>query len=129
MKTSILKWDLHLQLALAVIDFMALSFSAYAIHILLLAQFFIGAYQLCSSGVHLLLQHKSIGFFQWRVKHFWGSLVYLIFLIALVYGNEHNEILWFTGVILVPQAILFAYILLCKKELDFIEEREFHILK
>lgn len=129
MKTSILKWDLRIQIGLSLIDLLALVIAIEEPIFLMLAQLLIGLYQLCSSATHIFLQHKSIGFTQWRIRHFSGSLLYLVFLFVMgnvvFIGNIGFTVL----VIIVPQAILFAYILLCKNELDFIEEREFHILK
>ncbi|HLP19882.1 MAG TPA: hypothetical protein VK174_06250 [Chitinophagales bacterium] len=129
MKTTILKYDYHLQLLLLVADGAVLIFIWYIPYMLLLFQLIIGFYQLCSSALHLFLQHKSIGFYQWRIKHFFGSVLYLTFLILLTYNGPYNAFLFIATVIVIPQAILFAYTLLCKRELNFIEEREFHILK
>ena len=129
MKTSILKWDLRIQLGLALIDLLALAIAIEEPFFLMLAQLLIGGYQLCSSVTHIFLQHKSIGFTQWRIRHFFGSLLYLAFLIVLANTGYIANAGFIVLVIILPQAILFAYVTLFKKELDFIEEREFHILK
>ncbi|HLP52816.1 MAG TPA: hypothetical protein VK154_18135 [Chitinophagales bacterium] len=129
MKTSILKYDYYIQLLLLIADVAALLFAWYVPYLLLIFQLIIGLYQLCSSALHLFLQHKSIGFYEWRIKHFAGSVLYLAFLILLGCYGAYNAFLVIATVIVIPQAILFAYIMLCKRELDFIEEREFHILK
>lgn len=134
MKTTILKYDYYIQLALGVIDIVSMVCCWFIPYVIIGVQLLIGFYQLCSSGTHLLLQHKSIGFTQWRMKHFFGSLIYLVALYFTAYsgafnGGMLNSGLFIIAVVIVPQAVLFAYIILCKRELDFIEEREFHILK
>lgn len=129
MKTSILKWDLRIQLVLVLIDLLALAIAIEEPFFLMMAQLLIGLYQLCSSATHIFLQHKSIGFTQWRIRHFFGSLLYLVFLVVMGNAGYIGNAGFIALVIVVPQIILFANVLLCKKELDFIEEREFHILK
>ena len=129
MKTTALKWDVRIQLVLAVIDIAMLALSLYSAYFLLMAQLLIGTYQLCTNAIHIFLQHKSIGFIQWRVRHLFGSLLYLVLLAVLANTGYMNTAGFVVLVVIVPQAILFAYVTLCKKELDYIEEREFHILK
>ena len=108
MKTTILKYDYHFQLLLLVADVATLLFAWYIPYLLLAFQLIIGAYQLCSSGLHLFLQHKSIGFYQWRMRHFIGSVLYLAFLILLAYYGAYNAFVFIATVIVIPQAILFV---------------------
>ncbi|MFM2306914.1 MAG: hypothetical protein RLZZ367_1583 [Bacteroidota bacterium] len=129
MKTSILKWDLRVQIGMVVINLLAVATTLVEPTLLLIVQFLIGTYQLCSSALHIFLKHKSIGFTQWRVRHLFGSLLYLVFLAAFGSTDFMGAAGFVILVIIVPQIILFAYVGLCKKELEFIQEREFHILK
>lgn len=129
MKTTILKYDYYVQLALVVVSVVS-TIAFWSVPVVIAGiQFVIGFYLLCSSFAHILMEHKSIGFFQWRVRHFFGSLAYLILLIAMAFGGLINGVTCIWMVVVVPQIVLVAYTVLCKKELEFIEEREFHILK
>jgi hypothetical protein len=129
MKTTILKWDYYLQVLLGIANLGVIAMAWAIPYLLLFAQLLIGFYQLCSSGLHLVLQHKSLGFVYWRFWHFTGSLIYLVFLGALVYAGVLNTVVFVFFFMIVPQVILYSYIWLCKKELNWLERNEFHILK
>jgi hypothetical protein len=131
MKTTILKWDYRLQLVLGIINLLGFVAFWYAAYIVLFFEVFIGAYQLISNGTNILLQHKSIGFTEWRKAHLICAILYVAFLIPMaLYGIDSFDTFLFAVLFLImPQTFLYSYIVLCKKELDFIEQREFHILK
>ena len=131
MKTMILKWDYRIQLILGLFNLAGFVAFWYLAYIVLFFQAILGLYQLTSNGVHLLLQHKSLGFTDWRKVHFFGSIIYAALLTPLLlWGiNSFNSFLFALLLLIIPQAILYGYIFLCKRELDFLEQREFHILK
>ncbi len=129
MKTTILKWDYRIQFVLGVLNVIGLVALWFLSYIILFFQVLLGLYQLTSSAIHILLNHKSLGFIKWRMLHFWGSLIYLVIVFSFVYKDEFHQVAWITFVIIIPQFILYTYIWLCKKELDWLEHNEFHILK
>ncbi len=131
MKTKILKYDVAVQTVLVVINL--LTYLAFALdrdlgYLILILQFIIGMWQLTSSGLHLLLQHKSIGYMQWRALHFWGSVCY-ISLLAVLAGWYYLYLLGLLLVVIIPQGILYAYFWLCRSELHYLQNREFFILR
>ncbi len=132
MKTKFLNWDVNIQgvlvaanslmllLTLAVPDFVML---------LLLLQFITGAYQLTSSGIHLAMGHKSIGFIGYRQLHFMGSVLYMIALYLITKTGINNTAVLVVLFAVIPQTIFYAYFFLCLRELHFLQNREFHILR
>ncbi len=129
MKTNILKWDYYLQLGLGALNLAGLLFYWHTIYVLLALQAIIGLYQLCSNSLHIFLEHKSVGYFQWRQRHLSGSAGYVFLLLTMGNLIPFNSFWFFLLVVTIPQLVIYSYVLLCKKELDFIEHREFHILK
>ena len=132
MKTKILKWDVDIQLFLVAINTVLLSLSLFLrdfAYAFLLLQFVEGAYQLMSSGINLLLNHKSLGFAELRRLHFFGSIAYLVVLFGVVTIDLSNALLAIALFIIVPQIIFYCYFLLCRRELQFLINREFHILR
>ena len=132
MKTKILKWDVDIQIFLVAVNTMLLSLSLFLrdfAFLFLLLQFIEGAYQLTSSGVNLLLNHKSLGFAELRRLHFFGSIAYLVILFGVVTIDVSNALIAISMFILVPQIVFYSYFLLCRRELRFLTNREFHILR
>ncbi len=132
MKTKILKWDVMFQefMIAANILFVVLAFlitKGFFFYILIM-QFIGGAAQLTGSGIHLRLQHKSLGFAFWRRLHFYGSLIYLA-TVFILFSKYNDGMVWFIMFFLIPQVIFYAYFFLCFKELRFLQSREFHILR
>ena len=133
MKTKILKWDVVLQSLMIPFNLIFTLVPSFWFFLLLL-QFFEGIYQLISSGINLSMGHKSIGYKQYRQLHFIGSIAYIAFLCLLIEAGSFMEGLIFKIAMLVffviiPQAISYAYFWLCKKELVYLQNREFFILK
>ena len=133
MKTiSLGKIDLYTQYFLACINtcaIIAVAFNTDFFGPLLLIQIFINLYHFFTNMVHLNANHRSVGFAQYRSYYQTLSLVYVpvgfILTLAFLGSLAFFIITW----LIIPQIVLHAYIYLCKKELDFIEQREFHILK
>ena len=132
MKTKILKWDVVFQEVLIAGNILSIMLGCFVMKgffmYILVIQFIGGVAQLTGSGIHLHLQHKSIGFAFWRRLHFYGSLIYLA--ILFLFSGKHNDgMVWFIMFFLIPQIIFYAYFILCFKELRFLKNREFHILR
>ncbi|MCW5908178.1 MAG: hypothetical protein KIS94_09985 [Chitinophagales bacterium] len=129
MKTTVLKWDYRIQVVLGLVNLACVVVYWQIPYLLLFMQVVIGAYQLISSLLHLCMQHKSVGFVGWRMGHFFGSLAYLLFLGWLVWLNALNTVVFISCFMIIPQVVIYTYILLCKKELNYLLHREFFILK
>jgi hypothetical protein len=132
MSTQILKYDVGFQKFLIGLNLLFLILGlavnkGFFLYILGM-QFIGGAAQLTGSGMHLMLQHKSIGFSFWRKVHFTGSVIYMV-LLGLLTKTDVDGALWFIAVFAIPQCIFYAYFFLCFKELKFLENREFHMLR
>ena len=132
MKTKILNWDVNIQGFLVAANTLMLLLTLVVpdfVMLLLLLQFITGAYQLTSSGINLAMAHKSIGFISYRQLHFMGSVVYLIILFLMAKTCINNTAILICLFAAIPQAIFYAYFFLCVKELHFLQNREFHILR
>jgi hypothetical protein len=128
--TAILKSDVTFQKALIAINVLAILacvINFYFIMAILLLQLFGGLYQLASSSINLRLNHKSIGYRQYRLLHFWGGLTYVC--IIMLWSPHLGQIISTIFVLLIPQCIFYAYFALCYNELKYLQHREFHILR
>jgi len=131
--TEILVWDVRIQKGLAILNALLILASLFGplIYLLLFLQLLECPYQLISSGLHLGFPHKSIGYRQYRLIHFWGGLAYLAlfaFVFIQLLNQPHDRLLLLTGVI-IPQCIFYGYFALCYRELKQLQSREFHILR
>ena len=132
MKTKFLNWDVNIQWFLVAVNSLLLLLTLLVhdfVMLLLLLQFFIGSYQLTSSGIHLAMSHKSIGFIGYRQLHFFSSVVYLVILSLITKTGINDTAILVCLFVVIPQVILYAYFFLCVKELHFLQNREFHILR
>lgn len=131
MKTGILKWDVFIQAFLLVINTAVLAGFIYEAAnpkpegglffiLLLWLETIIGVYQLISNGLHLLLNHRSIGFVFWRL---------LITGVVIIYWTVLTLTQPTIFLLVVHQVLMYAYAYLCYRELEFLERREFFILK
>ena len=131
--TAILKWDVMIQkllIALNTVLIIATLLSMSFFLLVLTLQFFGGLYQIISSGFHLRFPHKSIGFRQYRLLHFWGGLAYVSFLVLIGYCQlQPNQVIMALVLLVIPQCILYSYFALCYLELKQLQHREFHILR
>ena len=128
--TEFLKGDVAIQKGLIAINTLLILSSIINppfVVLILVLQFFGGLYQIITSGAHLCLQHKSIGYRQYRLLHFWSCLAYLC-LLKLSSPHLGNIVSTIT-VIIIPQCIFYSYFALCYYELRYLEHREFHILR
>ncbi len=131
MKISLryIRMDLFMQVALLGLNLClvgaTLIFGMYFGMLALYLQFFIGIYQVLLSALPHLLLKKTLAdtLYQYRLYHFFGSLVYVSFLV-LVFPKG-----WF-GVFLgvgVPQIIAYTYLYLTyldyKSRIDYLENR------
>ncbi len=112
---------LSLNLVLAAIGSFSFMFLFYAMYL----QFFIGFYQVLLSALPHILLKKTISpeLYHFRQYHFFGSLLYVTFLVMVVPGG------WF-GLFLgigIPQIIAYAYLYLTyrdyKSRIDYLENR------
>jgi hypothetical protein len=128
--TATLKTDVTIQkglVALNALVFLVSIVNPHFLVIILPLQFFGGIYQLVSSGIHLRLAHKSLGYRQYRLLHFWGCLAYLC---AIILWSPHlGQIVPTIFVVIIPQVIFYCYFALCYFELKQLQHREFHILR
>lgn len=104
---------------------------------MLFNQIFLNIYHFITNSLHLKAQHRSVGFSYDRKRYMNLCLAYVpigcVITILLVYlwlllpllCAGMLFVMWFV----IPQIVLHRYIYLCKKEVDFIEQNEFHILK
>jgi hypothetical protein len=129
MKTNILKWDYRLLLVLSSINAAAMLSCFYIGYFSLFIEAIVVGYQFVSNGLHLFLNHKSIGFKNLRVYYLTITIVYALLIAVAIYYNPFNRVLFVVALMLIPQLLTSAYTWLCKKELNFLERREFHILK
>lgn len=132
------KVDLYFQYLVAIVNIaitmLGFAESVYFV-ILLVMQLFINIYHFCTNYAHLQAKHRSVGFAKYRELYKNLTLVYVptasLMTVILQKADNHFVTLPLLTVIwlVVPQFVLYAYIYLCKKEIDFIERNEFHILK
>jgi hypothetical protein len=139
MKTKILKWDLRIQVVLDAFNLLLFAMP-YGWVVVGCFQPFFGCYHLLSSIVQLAANHKSTAFRAWRKRHLLLQIAYplaglaLYFLITLNHINlpdnsiAFNVLLAILGMV-IPQLTFYANTWLCYRELQFLENREFFILK
>lgn len=141
MKTShFLRIDLAIQYTLAGVNllliiagFINVDFWYWVIY----NQIIINVYHFITNAIHLKAEHRSLGFSYQRKRYInlcigyvpiccaiTIVLIYLWLLLPLLCVGVFF-VMWFV----IPQIELHRYIYLCKKEVDFIEHNEFHILK
>ena len=132
MKTKLLKWDLIVQTGLMAINsllLMVIIFAPTFLYFLLPWQVLVGFYQLTSNGLYLRFSTERTAYRGFRLIHFWGSLIYLGLLqLACTYIHFEEALLWGMAFI-VPQAVFYAYFVLCFKEFKELRNAEFHILQ
>ena len=129
--TEILKWDVDLQKILVVINVVALLgmlVDGGLFYVWFYSLAISGTLQIISNVVHLLLAHKSIGYASLRLWHFWCSLLYIFFFVAIFNALGADVLRWVT-MIIIPETVFFAYFTLCSHELNYLQHREFHILR
>ena len=136
MKTNLLKWDTRIQLLFAAVTALFFVYPPMWGYLLLL-QMFLGAYEIFSNSIHLLLNHRSLGFRQERFVLLAASLVCVLAMLGalvLLFQSDADTSrllpsLNLFELILLPLVLQGAYFLLCKRELNFLQTREFFILK
>lgn len=113
MKTSLNYIDSFLILFSAFLNLIALIaivFESDSVGIVALGQFFIGAYtMLISAPVWLVKLDKNSTVYKKRLIHFFGSLIYLTFLILVLPMLEVSEFLLMILLIIIPQIFLCFY--------------------
>ena len=133
MKTKILNWDVNIQWVLIGLNLLILClllWSPYFIGVLLYAEVVLGIYQLTSGGVNLALNHKSAGFRSLRQWHLGGAVIFMLVIEHLnKSGGTDNMFIDLAFMVVVPQVVFHAYFILCRKELHYLQNREFFILR
>ncbi len=135
---NLTKVDLYFQYIIAIAN-ITVTMAGFAENvyfvILLIMQLFINIYHFCTNYAHLQAKHRSVGFTKYREFYKNLTLVYVptASLMTVILQQADNHLLTFPFLtviwLIVPQFVLYAYIYLCKKEIDFIEQNELHILK
>ena len=131
MKTKILKWDVDIQKFLIVVNiivFVAMISNGGLSNVWFFSMALSGFFQIIGNAIHILVGHKSIGYRNLRLWHFWCSLFYIYFFFAIFYAFAVVALRW-VFVIIIPEAAFFAYFSLCYHELKYLQHREFHILR
>lgn len=129
---NLLRTDLYIQYGLAAINLCALlatAISRESFVALMVVQVTINVYHFCTNLIHINAKHRSLGFARYRDTYFDLTMIYVPIFMVLSF-----MLWWLPGFMLIvwliiPQIVLHLYIYLCKKEVDFIEQNEFHILK
>ena len=132
LQLSILKYETIFQSIFFVLNtllFILGFFNAGGFWILLvLAQIPLGIYQLGISGTLHLFFFKSFSqeITSWRTIHYFGSIIYLVFLFFITSVSIWNDII-LIFLILIPQMIAHAYFFLTLKDYrsrkDYLENR------
>lgn len=136
MKTNLLKWDIRIQALLAIAAALLFVYPPMWFYLILL-QIFFSTYETISNSIHLLLNHRSLGFRRKRFVLLTASLICAVAMLAAltqifcsgVNANWFLQSLNFLVLILLPLVLQGAYFLLCKRELNFLQTRELFILK
>jgi len=91
----------------------------------LLSHFIAGAVQWIGSGLNLKRPNPRSPYTNWRRLHFWGSIVYLTAVYAILNLSivPSDDVALFL-ILVIPQIILYAYFLLSILELRFLESIE-----
>lgn len=133
------KADLYIQYFLVAINFGLGIFSLTTpagVLLMLTFQIVINLYHFFTNFAHLEANHKSIGYTKYRLFYHRLTLIYVPTAALITYaiidlGIEHTLsiatllLIW----LIIPQIVMHAYVYLSTKEANFIEQREFHILK
>ena len=139
MKTiNLNKIDLDIQYAAAFINLafiIAGIVNANYFVLVVMFQACINIYHFITNFIHISVEHKSLGFTKYRHGYTLLTLIYvpvgmfisyfIVFFLKEPYIWAFYTIVW----LIIPQVVLHLYIYLCKKEVEFIEQNEFHILK
>lgn len=118
MKTTLIKTDFAIQVALVIIDLALLMISFLANEVfffLMCMQFMVGAYQMMSSMVGLFVNQNTF-YYAYRKQHFFGSLLYLVFMcgvfaldVVRLDGSTLSMVMALIIIVVVPQLIMCAY--------------------
>lgn len=129
MKTKLLQWDVTLQTVLVLLS-LGIIFLPLLWYFLLVPIVMLWAYQLLSNCIHLLLNHKSIGYTAFRKLYFFASIAYPVF-VYLYMEQGMNMPTWVgtVTIFITPVLIVGLYYYLCYSELQYLKHREFFILK
>jgi hypothetical protein len=133
------KVDLYFQYLLATINF-CLGVASIAdrgtVLLMLTFQMFINLYHFFTNSAHLYAKHRSIVFTKLRDFYSTLSLIYVpsaIFIsvaVAKIFSKtDHMGILLLIIWLFIPQIVMHAYIYMCKREIDYLTQREFFIIK
>jgi len=142
MKTSILKWDVRIQVILLILTAAVLleviftgiihgwASAGYGALAIIYIQLIFAPLQIAGNAIHLGLKHKSIGYRTRRLVYLFAYPVYIGLLLCFHDWLSRNtsgavlELLW----LVIPVTISCTYFLFCRSELRFLQNREFFIL-
>lgn len=121
MKTTLIKTDFAIQAVLVFVDLALLMISILAHEVfffLMCVQFIVGAYQMFSSMAGLFV-NKNTFYYTYRKLHFFGSLLYLVFMcgvfaldVVRLDGSTPSMVMSLIIIVVVPQLIMCAYLYL-----------------
>ena len=131
MKPYSLRTEYHIQSTLVVANVIvalsAIFLGAGVIGFLALLQFCGGCVQMIDSGVNLSVCHPNNPFYEWRLKHYWGSLIYIAIIVILPFidfGTSDKYIyIYFFMLFAIPQIIFYTYYIMTIREMHYWERK------